>query len=283
MCKYLSKLSKISLTINKLMVWAAKKVFVFYIKIFERKFGSGYKRIKYMFVKNKSDKLVIVFSGFAAKKNRPVYNMVKTLRNINVNKLFILDDFGYEKRGSYYLGENGDFFISKLVSELINKIKAEQNIHEVYCIGSSKGGSAAIYFGLKHNVDFIIAGVPQYFIGNYLSTNETLLKSLYSIAGKTDQETIDSFNSIISQQIYEYNWDYKPRILLHYSENEHTYHEHIAFLLKDLKVNGFHVDEDIEEYKNHSDVSIYFPNLCKNKLKELTNEKKLNRNTAVLD
>lgn len=69
----------------------------------------SYKDIKYVLEKSKtkSDTLIVSFSGFSKMGNPPVYNYESTLRPIDANKLFILDDTGYNKAGSYYLGENG--------------------------------------------------------------------------------------------------------------------------------------------------------------------------------
>ena len=51
------------------------------------------------------------------------YNYNRTLKNIKANKLFILDDFGTDSRGIYYLGKDGKFEIEQIVIELISKIK----------------------------------------------------------------------------------------------------------------------------------------------------------------
>lgn len=82
--------------------------------IFREKKHKG--RLKYLYEKNDSDTLIIVFSGFS---DTPVYNYVRTLKSINANKLFLLDDFGY--RGSYYWYEHGTNLPSELVISLIQK------------------------------------------------------------------------------------------------------------------------------------------------------------------
>ena len=72
--------------------------------------GKKYERLRYLLQTSRlSDTLVVCFSGFG---NGGVakYNYISTLKSVNANKLFILDDFGYNKQGSYYLGENGDWF-----------------------------------------------------------------------------------------------------------------------------------------------------------------------------
>lgn len=84
-------------------------------KLMERKHEG---RLKYLFQKKPRTKtLAIVFSGFSEK---PVYNYVKTLRNLDADRLFLLDDFAY--RGSYYMYANGSNQPEQLVQTLINKI-----------------------------------------------------------------------------------------------------------------------------------------------------------------
>ena len=76
-----------------------------YIRLAQKK----YKRITYLLQKGETDTLVISFSGFPG--NGPAkYNYMKTLQKLKAHKLFVLDNFGYQKQGSYYLGEQGDFF-----------------------------------------------------------------------------------------------------------------------------------------------------------------------------
>jgi hypothetical protein len=242
-----------------------KLLLILYIKTKEKSFGPG-QRLKYLLIDNNSDELVIVFSGFPSRKRKASYNMIKTLGNVEVNKLFILDDFGYEKRGAYYLGENGEFFIPPIITELIEKVKKEKGIKKVYCMGSSKGGYASLYYGLKVKADFITVGVPQYLLGNYLSMNEDHLNILRSIMGDTSKDSVNYLNELLRNEIINYNADTKPKMYVHYSKNEHTYGEHIVYLLNDLKEAKFDVEVDVEDYIEHWDVAKYFPQICKNQL-----------------
>lgn len=54
-----------------------------YIKVHERTYEH---RLRYLYLKNHSDTLIIVFSGFA---DNPVYNYVRTLQTIIVDKMFV--------------------------------------------------------------------------------------------------------------------------------------------------------------------------------------------------
>lgn len=53
-----------------------------YLQLKEHKFKG---RLKYIYENHSSDKLLVVFSGFA---DKPVYNYIRTLKNIKCNKLF---------------------------------------------------------------------------------------------------------------------------------------------------------------------------------------------------
>lgn len=198
---------------------------IIHIQMSERK----YNRLKYILEKYpESNTLVVVFSGFPG-KTKAKYNYMRTLKETNCNKLFLLDDFGYKKRGAYYLGEDGDFYVQDLVRELVLKIKDELNINYIITAGSSKGGTSAIYHGLRVRANAVIAGAPQYFIGDYLNT-DTHRNILDGIVGAD----VELLNGIVREEIQNYD-DQKPTIYLHYSKREHTYPEHISDMISDMK------------------------------------------------
>lgn len=79
-------------------------------------------RLKYMYFRNHSNRLIVIFSGFPAGE-KPLYNYMRTLKDVKADKLFILDDFGY--KGSYYLLENGTERPRDLVQSLIEHVVRE--------------------------------------------------------------------------------------------------------------------------------------------------------------
>lgn len=67
-------------------------MYVIHIQMSERK----YNRLKYILKKcPESNILVVVFSGFPG-NTKAKYNYMRTLKGLNCNKLFLLDDFGYK-------------------------------------------------------------------------------------------------------------------------------------------------------------------------------------------
>ena len=105
---------------------------------FKQRIYSGKKyNIKYLFEEKKGSKdLLIVFTACTKVGQKARYNYIKTLEEFKCNKLFILDDFGFDERGAYYLGKDRDFAIEKDVESLINDIcKKIEPKKEFYKIG----------------------------------------------------------------------------------------------------------------------------------------------------
>lgn len=228
---------------------------VFWMKLHQRR----YKRLKYLFVKGRDEKhLIVSFSSFPGKGKKSVYNYFSTLKNVDCSKLFILDHFGYKKGGSYYLGENGNWFVPEQVISLIEKVKTENALTKLITIGSSKGGTAALYFAIKCHAKFAVIGAPQYNLADYLNNDEHQA-ILSSIVGEVNEKSIQRLNSVMPHCISEATDD-KPEVYIHYSPFEHTYVTHIAQMLAALKQYNFDIEEDNNyTYTVHGDVGKYFP------------------------
>ena len=78
------------------------------------------------------------------------------------NVLTPLDNFGYENRGSCWLGEKGDFFVKDLLQELISQIaEAYECEDHIYMYGSGMGGYGAILHGILCKANAVYAHAPQ--------------------------------------------------------------------------------------------------------------------------
>ena len=241
------------------MVKLLKKLFVrLYISVHEKIWKKEVK-VKYLFVKNKnSDKLVVVFSGFAGHYVPGKYNYIKTLSRNNVNKLYILDDFGYENVGSYYLGEKCSLYDFLVVKDLIEHISKKCGASEIVFCGSSKGGSAALLYGSLMGVTHIIAGSPQYRIADYLNQNDYHRNIMNSIK-RSENEDESWLNNCIYDAIQEA--DKNIRITLIYSSLEESYDVDLKELIDDCKGHFENVELVDEMYTDHSDIGKYFSKL----------------------
>lgn len=212
--------------------------------------------IKYLYVPSKkpSQHLVVVLSGFNPKGTRPAYNYIRTLQNIDINKLYILDDQG--ERGCYYLGQDRKFDVEASVSSLITYIANRKNIlhKNIICCGSSKGGYASLYYAIKYNLGYAIVGAPQTYLGNYLMS-ACEYPTLKFIAGDCTKESVDFLNDILFDVIEKSS--IKSKIMIHVGSGDHHYKDHVIPLINILREKDINVNLDVQEYNDHSDVSYY--------------------------
>ena len=220
------------------------------LKLKEKKFNN---RLKYVYCKTNSDTLIIVFSAFAS---HPRYNYMRALRHKNnVSKLFILDDFGY--KGSYYWFEGGKDSPLTLTKGLIESIIKEGHYNNVLTMGTSKGGTCAIYYGLMFQAKDIYAGACQYYVGNYLNT-PSHMPIMEAMMGRTvTYQDVELLNRKMPEQLKTYK-ESSSIVHLLYSKRENTYQEHILPLIRDLKDNHIAYREIVEDFENHNDVGKFF-------------------------
>ncbi|PEH49528.1 YqiA/YcfP family alpha/beta fold hydrolase [Enterococcus faecium] len=215
-----------------------------------------------------SNTIVVVFSAFPRTGLQATYNYTKTLKHLSVDQLFLLDSFGFKKRGVFYLAENGQFDVEKAVDDLIRKILRYGKYKKIIFVGSSKGGYAATYFGIKSKATDLVVGGNMYFLGNYLSDSPVKEPILKAMMGKTDDSVITKLNNLLKNRI-EKN-DYLPNLYIHYSKKDHMYNEHIKYFLKDYKeANGKIKSVDIADYKKHQEIKYYFPNFLLDSLSSI--------------
>lgn len=233
----------------------------------------SYKNINYILNKSSYNCpwLVVVFSGFNNPKfnEQHPYHYMKVMQEFDVNVLFIQDTCG--PRGCYYLCEHMDFEIENTVVTLIKNI-AEMlfvdNSH-IITLGSSKGGTAALYFGLKYSYGHIIAGVPQTKIASYLLEVGYYGKPVLDFMLRRDkyQKDFDIIDNILIKQVKD---NLKTKINLLISYKDHLYNKHFiplidAFNLHNIK---YKLTNDLS-INNHNDISYVFPEYIKKNLLEI--------------
>ena len=160
----------------------------------ERRFRYSNTTLKYMYQPCKgSNRLLVVFSACTRPGIPARYNYMRTLKDVPVNRLFILDDFGEDHRGGYYLGAYPDFEMEKAAKALIDSFLKRPEIKKICFGGSSKGGWAALNFGVQYAGRGLgaetITGAPQFWLGTYLHAPGGLV-TLHSIASSTDDVVV---------------------------------------------------------------------------------------------
>jgi hypothetical protein len=78
------------------------------------------------------------------------------------NVLTPIDSFGYEGRGTCWLGEEEEFFVKDLLQKLIRHIAEEYECEDhIYLYGSSMGGYGAILHGILCQANAVYAHIPR--------------------------------------------------------------------------------------------------------------------------
>lgn len=154
---------------------------------------------KYKDRKYDNKHLIFVFSGFLANRDLD-YDFENVLEHCPARIIWLKDLFRQDY--SYYLCQNMDFSYSDALSKFIeNKIlEFGMSRQDVTFTGFSKGGSAALYFGIKHNIKNIVVTVPQINIGNYIINHHPRVAK-HILGDVQNKENIDKLNNIILQAI----------------------------------------------------------------------------------
>lgn len=160
--------------------------------------------LRYMFFPcKKSDILVVGFQ--ACNDAGPRYNQVRTLKECGVNRLLIKDDFGPRQLGVYYLGCKENHAVETAVFELIDRCIAESRTLFKYIVfsGSSKGGYAALNFGIHYPNSVMVVAAPQYFLGNYLDSEKFRPTLEEILGGPVTEKNKNALNHRLKQRIRE--------------------------------------------------------------------------------
>jgi hypothetical protein len=218
--------------------------------------------VKYLFQPStvKSPYLLVVFAGIHTREYKggaPVYNYIHTLKDVDHNKLFILDE--YKGQLCYYLGHNCKHDYEKAVIALITSIANQHNIsaNNIIACGSSKGGTASLYYGIKYHFGHVVCGAPQTFIADFLSNKGKMLQQALDNMTGSDSELGKYYINRLLLRLIE-DTDSFPDIRLHIGKGDYHFEEHLVPLLEKLKSKDVSYSLDIQDYDNHSHTGTYY-------------------------
>lgn len=156
--------------------------------------------IKYKMKDRKYDTkhMVIVFSGFGS-SGEFTYDLENALQDCSAHVLWIKDDF--KNHCTYYMCQDMDFCVEDAVHNFILERLQELNITKDQCtlMGCSKGGTAALYFGIKFQFKNILSSVPQFHVGSYINTGwPTIAKHMM---GEVSDKNIEKLDMCLIKEI----------------------------------------------------------------------------------
>lgn len=187
----------------------------------------------YKFRAAKSDrrKLLVIFSGgFGTRKHYDFDGPSSSAVKCNV--LWIRDNF--EENFSYYIRNSEGYGISEDIQRLISDYLIQLNISkdDVILTGFSKGGTAALYHGIKFGYQNIISTVPRIRIG---TANIKRRPEVYRyLIGEEKHENTAILDSMLPQLLGSDNQLYR-NIYLFSSESDRQYKREIIPVLPLLR------------------------------------------------
>ncbi|MGX5835352.1 accessory Sec system protein Asp2 [Aeromonas piscicola] len=190
--------------------------------------SSNKTNVKFFFQQAKQDRkhLLVIFSGFGSTTSITYDFRGDSASNCRSNILWIGDDFNNEC--AYYICKDMQLNIEDSILSLIDSTLKSLYLNRAQCtlMGFSKGGSAALYYGLKYEFKNIIASCPQLHIGSYVSKNwpnvaRNMMGDTYS------QQDINTLDSLIPDLIKNTN-NKDQHIYLISSPNDEQYQNEIA-------------------------------------------------------
>lgn len=183
--------------------------------------------------------VIFVFSGFLNAKPGN-YDFANALNDCPCDVVWICDNF--EDMYAYYMCINMDFRVEEAVAEFMQHIldSLSLDISQSTTTGFSKGGSAALYYGLKYNIPNIVTTVPQMHIGSYVH-NYWKHVATHMMGGNYGVPSINYLDRLLPRMI-KTDTNRDRNIYLLTSEADKQYKPEIEPYLQDFaKYNNFNL------------------------------------------
>ena len=178
--------------------------------------------IKYMFKPATLDveHLIVIFSGYGGGSLYTYDFAGDSLKDIPSNILWIKDEFGGAP--CYYMCKHRDFSIEEKIIKFIDKKLSALSLcrDDATILGASKGGTAALYYGIKYNFKNVISSAPQFDLGSFLSypSHHESCKEMFDME---KNDNVEFFNNLLYTEISK-SCEENTNIYLIYSECDET-------------------------------------------------------------
>lgn len=205
----------------------------------EQVFDHNGRKVKYKRKPSKQDNrhLIVIFSGIL-----PIHRYAfdgAMANDLKSEILWIKDDFDGEN--AYYVCQNMSFDVLEAVNALIGAIAKEKHLSRdaITLMGFSKGGAAALLFGLKFDYRNILATVPQTRIGSYVREHyPRIFASMMRTGSDEEVAHIDE----LTVNALRVDWQHRKNIYIFSSEADVEFSTQIAPLIPDLgKYSNFNL------------------------------------------
>lgn len=214
-----------------------------------------------------SDVLCVVLPAMAGAFDYKI-NYLKLLRDAPVNRLFVLDDFG--PQGSYLIASEGDVRLGDALCAMLESMRSRLGIDKrnVVFMGSSKGGTTALYVAHRLGYGHVLAGAPQTRIGHFLLRQDVANGWRLANHMCPDKSAADALDWL-DRLIFDLPVGKEVDCRIHVGEGDHHYRRHVLPYLGHIRKRGGQVDLHVGQYERHSELGKHFPHYVINTLGDL--------------
>ncbi|SFD26490.1 hypothetical protein [Streptomyces aidingensis] len=172
--------------------------------------------------------LLVVFASVGT-----VWGFGNQLDQVQCNILRIKDRF--DGGTSYYIARDMDCSLQEAVQAVIRGFAERLGLNsreQVTLLGHSKGGSAALYYGVKYDYRNIVMSTPQYFLGSYSHNHGNLGAS---VLGKGQPaESVAALDRVLPE-LLEAEKNFDRNVYLLSSPADYQYEQEVKHMLPALR------------------------------------------------
>ncbi|HYM55375.1 MAG TPA: hypothetical protein VES97_08435 [Solirubrobacteraceae bacterium] len=168
--------------------------------------------------------------------------------------LFLCDTFGADANGTYYKGEDGDFFVERAMEQIQGQVGDLLGIDAAHTIalGSSMGATAALRFALRHGYAGAVAVSPHVDLDISALTQQRL-RHVSAVVGREDVEAPDLRPVMREVAELAASAPVLPSLVLQSMQDDHGVHdEQVLPLLSTWEERGGRVLADFHPTGGHT-------------------------------
>jgi pimeloyl-ACP methyl ester carboxylesterase len=168
--------------------------------------------------------------------------------------LFLCDTFGADENGTYYKGENGDFFVERAMGQIMDRVQERVGVESgrVVMLGSSMGATAALRFALQRQAAGAVAVSPHIDL-DLCARHQGRARHVAAMLG--DEDVMSPRHYGVTREIRDLaeTAPTRPRIAIQSMEDDHGVHdEQVIPLVERWRGRGGTVDCDFRPTGGHT-------------------------------
>ena len=140
--------------------------------------------------------------------------------------LFVCDTFGADRNGTYYKGEDSDFFVERAMGEILDRAQEQVGAppERMVTLGSSMGATGALRFALKRGYAGAI-GVSPHIDLDLSALHQGRRRHVAAIVGREDVQAPELYPVTREIRALAQSVPLKPRIVLQSMRDDHGVHQ----------------------------------------------------------